>query len=174
MAKSFVTVLWDPVASPVMPAWFQDQCLFQQWDSIPSYFSFLLCWCYTDSKMQTMSNGNSMNRATAVQLSVPLITIYYPAPGCQSSFQWPMLSSHLKINTVPFPGLPASCRPSNISSNCFILPDPLCSPFYTRFLLGSPLVPSGFSAQVSPPCIIILYLIWAFLTISLELSISFS
>lgn len=95
-----------------MPAWFQDQCLFQQWEStLPPYFSFLLCCCYMNSKMQTMPNGHSMKRTTAVHLSVPLITIYYPTPVCQSFFQWPVLSSHLKIDTVPFPMLPASCRP---------------------------------------------------------------
>lgn len=169
MARSFVTVLWDPVSF---------SCLMSRPVSVlivrgnpPSHSLFPLCWCCRDSKMQTMSDRYSMKRTTAVHLSVPLITIYYPAPGCQSSFQWPVLSSHLKIDTVPFSRLSASCRPSRISPIFFSLPDPLCSPFYIRFLLVSLLMPS-LSAQ-SCSCTIILYLIWALLTVSLELRISF-
>lgn len=174
MAKSFVTILWDPVSFSC------NVCLISRPVSVltvrvnpPSHFSFLLCRCSMDSKMQTMSNGYSMKRTTAVQLSVPLITIDCPNPGCRSSFQWPVLSSHLKINTVPFPRLSASCRPSSISSKYFSLADPLCSAFYIRFLLVSPPTPSDFSAHIPSPCTIILYLIWALLTVSLELSISF-
>lgn len=56
---------------------------------------------------------------TAVWLSVPLITIYYLIPVCQSSFQWPMLSSHLRVYTVPFLMLSASCRPLSILFQLF-------------------------------------------------------
>lgn len=150
-AKSFVTAPWDPVS------FYCDACLISRPVSVltvrvnilQKYFSFLLCCCYMDTKMQTMSNGYSMKRTTAVQLCVPLITIYYPTPVCQSSFQWPVLSSHWKIDTGPFPMLSASCRPSGISSDCFSLPDSLCSPFYTRFLLVSALMPLEICSDLS-------------------------